>query len=482
MKLRDKIWILAPVCLAVFVLSACSKQGSTQPKTTELEVQEYIEETVKHKESMETIEPFSEAETQTAPETETEPESEIEPEEWEPFNLMIATDIHYLARELMDRGSRFQEMVEFGDGKVVTYIEEITDAFLDEVISLRPGALILSGDLTLNGEKASHEELAKKLYRVEAAGIPVAVIPGNHDLNNHQAARYEGEQRLPAEFTTPGEFREIYRDFGYDEAMDEDRTTLSYIYPLRDDIWLLMLDSCQYDPVSKVGGSILTSTYDWLEGWLETAWDEGIRVIPVAHHNLLDQSEIYVDDCTIEHSSQLIDILENWDIPLFLSGHLHVQHFKRSHENRGIWEIVTSSLATPACQYGSLVITSDGFDYKTWSVDIETWAASGGSTEPELLNFNKFKGPFLKQVFYRQAIKSLENVGEVGEEQRQKMARLYSELKYQYYQGTAYLIKDIVVTDPGYQLWLEEGAPTELSAYVEYIVQDAAGDFNRLAK
>ena len=35
-------------------------------------------------------------------------------------------------------------MVEYGDGKVVTYIDEITDAFLEEVIQLRPNALILS--------------------------------------------------------------------------------------------------------------------------------------------------------------------------------------------------------------------------------------------------------------------------------------------------------------------------------------------------
>ena len=70
-----------------------------------------------------------------------------------------------------------------------------------------------------------------------------------------------------------------------------------------------------------------------------------------AHHNLLDESEIYVDECTIEHSEQFIYILETWDVPLFLSGHLHVQHCKRSEDNRGIWEMVTASLATPSCKY-----------------------------------------------------------------------------------------------------------------------------------
>ena len=103
-------------------------------------------------------------------------------------NIMLGTDIHYFSDSLTDGGPRFQEMVEYGDGKVVTYIDQITDAFLDEVVKLRPDALVLSGDLTLNGEKASHKDLAEKLHRVENNGIPVLVIPGNHDINNRQAA------------------------------------------------------------------------------------------------------------------------------------------------------------------------------------------------------------------------------------------------------------------------------------------------------
>ena len=58
-------------------------------------------------------------------------------------------------------------------------------------------------------------------------------------------------------------------------------------------------------------------------------------LLPVAHHNLLDESKIYVEDCTIEHSEELVDRLEEEDIPLFLSGHLHVQHYMRDEEDRG---------------------------------------------------------------------------------------------------------------------------------------------------
>lgn len=396
-------------------------------------------------------------------------------------NIMLGTDIHYFSDSLTDGGPRFQEMVEYGDGKVVTYIDQITDAFLDEVVKLRPNVLVLSGDLTLNGEKASHKDLAEKLHRVENNGIPVLVIPGNHDINNRQAARYEGEERLPAEYITPEEFRQIYRAFGYDEAASEDPNSLSYLYELDENTWLLMIDSCQYSPVNKVGGAISEDTYEWIGQQLEAAWDAGVEIIPIAHHNLLDESEIYVDECTIEHSEQFVDLLENWDVPLFLSGHLHVQHCKRSDENRGIWEMVTASLATPSCKYAILTYRDDrSFLYRTRSLDVEGWAKKNGQTEEDLLNFSKFQTPFLRRVFYNQAVAALKEVPEITDSEREQMAQLYSLLKYHYYQGTAYQVQDMVRSDPAYALWQEDGMATQQGEYFQYILKDGVRDYNRL--
>lgn len=426
-----------------------------------------------------TIEPFP------APEPETiETISEAaEPEyNWEK-TAIVATDIHYLARSLTDGGPSFEYMVEHGDGKVVTYIEQIVDAFLEDVIRQKPDMLILSGDLTLDGEKKSHEELAEKLYTVKDAGIPVLVIPGNHDINNRHAAEYRGNDRYPAEFTTPGEFRDIYRDFGYREAVGQDRTTLSYVYEVDEYNRLLMLDTCQYQQKARVGGAILSDTYDWIDAQLEKAWDDGMNIIPVAHHNLLDQSEIYVDDCTIEHGEQLVERLEDWDVPLFLSGHLHVQHTKRSDGDSGIWELVTSSLATPACRYGVLKFRDDGsFDYDTQAVDVEGWAIRHGRAEEDLLRFHEFKEPFLKRVFYNQSYDQLQKISQLDESQRHRMSEVYAELNYHYYQGDAYRIKDQILKNPDYELWLGDGSSTVLTDYVEYILSDAKRDYNRVSE
>ena len=150
-------------------------------------------------------------------------------------------------------------------------MDSITDAFLAETAGKQPDALILSGDLTQNGEKVNHEELAKKLRLLESQGVPVVVIPGNHDINHPSAASFEGTEKKKADNINAEEFYSIYREFGYDEAMDRDENSLSYIYQADERYWLMMLDSCQYDPENKIGGRIRKETLLWMEKWLERA-------------------------------------------------------------------------------------------------------------------------------------------------------------------------------------------------------------------
>ena len=56
--------------------------------------------------------------------------------------LIIATDLHYLASDLTDRGAGFVHSMEHGDGKVTNYIWEITDAFVAEVLNEKPDGVM----------------------------------------------------------------------------------------------------------------------------------------------------------------------------------------------------------------------------------------------------------------------------------------------------------------------------------------------------
>lgn len=137
--------------------------------------------------------------------------------------LITATDLHYLAPSLTDHGAFFNQLIENSDGKTMAYSDELMDAFVDQVISRKPDALILSGDLTFNGEYASHEALVQKLNRIDAAGIPVFVLPGNHDLNNRSAVRFEGDAYEHVSSVTGEEFAALYHAHGYDRALGQRR-------------------------------------------------------------------------------------------------------------------------------------------------------------------------------------------------------------------------------------------------------------------
>lgn len=423
----------------------------------------------------EIIEPFPSSETQES--------MEVTPG----LKILIATDMHYLSKELTDMGSGFIQMVEHGDGKVTNYIWEITEAFTQEVIQENPDILILSGDLTLNGELKSHREFAQYLHRIEENGIPVLVIPGNHDINNVGASSYIEGRRIPAEITTPEQFYQIYREFGYDEAISRDPESLSYVYPISDSVWGLMLDSCQYKDGNLVGGMIDTETYEWIEEQLDAASEAGVMLLPVSHHNLLDESQIYEDDCTIEHSERLIEMLVGWGVPLHLSGHLHVQHYANSDREpdgeTGIYEIVTSSLATPPCQYGVLYFQDDGkFQYHTQILDMDTWAKSSGQTDINLLEFSKYRVPFLERVFYNQAHDQLVKMTDLGfsDMQMGRMSQVYAKANCYYYWGRAVEIARQIQESAEYELWSDYAANTSQAEYLEYILEEAVTDYNFL--
>jgi len=72
------------------------------------------------------------------------------------ITMFVTSDIHYLDENLYDNGEAFQTILESGDGRQLNYIDEIVNAFANDVDKEKPDILIISGDLTNNGEKESH--------------------------------------------------------------------------------------------------------------------------------------------------------------------------------------------------------------------------------------------------------------------------------------------------------------------------------------
>ena len=337
--------------------------------------------------------------------------------------IVTATDLHYLAPSLTDNGPFFTQMIERGDGKVMACIEELTEAFLSQIIALHPDALILSGDLTFNGERESHEAMAQKLARVEAAGIPVLVLPGNHDLFSTSAARFEGDghERVPG--ISASEFAAIYGTFGFDGALSRDSASLSYTAQLSDTLRVLMVDANTED----LPCCIPEETRSWIARQLEDAQRAGCRVLAVSHQNLLDHSMMSTS-FTIDNAAALRALYADSPVICSLSGHMHIQHTAQSEE--GIWDIATSSLAVSPNAYGVLTLDSEGMAYRTESVDVSAWAQAQGLSDSRLTGFAAYSERFFKDNARRQALAAI-----MDDENPEQLADAFAELNAAYFAG-----------------------------------------------
>ncbi len=315
--------------------------------------------------------------------------------------IFVASDLHYISPELTDHGAYFTRMIEGGDGKMVHYCEAITDAFVQEVIDKQPDCLILSGDLTFNGAKKSHEDLAAKLRPIRESGVPVYVLPGNHDVYCHAAASFSGDSYTLAQGTTSEDFSSIYHALGFDDAVSRDPYSLSYIAEPIPGVWILMLDvNTQF-----MSGAVAQNTFFWLDKVLAKAQETGKKVITVSHQNLYAHSDLLYEGYVIANASMLESRYEKYGVAVNLSGHLHMQHIL-SPEGK-VPEIATSSLAVSPCQYGVIEFSGDQALYRTQTVDVSSWAAANGKTDPNLLSFRQYAAGFFAITAIRQAAAQL---------------------------------------------------------------------------
>ena len=323
------------------------------------------------------------------------------------YRVLTATDLHYLAPSLTDHGPLFWQVMEAGDGKVTEYCDEITSAFLEQAAALRPDALILTGDLTFNGEEASHLALAEKLAGAEAAGVPVFVLPGNHDLYR-KCYSFLGEKSEQVPSILAEEFRQIYAAFGYDEALALDSDSLSYTAQLNDSTRLIMLDANTPHDFC----SLSDKTLAWAEEQLLAAEEAGQHVLVCCHQNLFRHSMFgsgYVLGC----AEKLHALLEEHRVPVFLSGHLHIQHIRTEG---AVTEVATSPLTMAACQYGVLQSEDGVLTYDAEKVPVADWAARNGLKDENLLDFENYAIGRLESRTRTQAQGQLQQLGFPGEE------------------------------------------------------------------
>lgn len=277
--------------------------------------------------------------------------------------IMQATDTHFLSDRLNDHGPLFQKFVAQGDGKDMEQSVQAAPALASQVLEEKPDVLVVSGDLTFNGEKASHEDFAKILASIEEEGVDVYVIPGNHDLDSTQAMSFSGEEYEPAESVSQEEFEEIYGDFGYSESDSRDPYSLSYAKKINDQIELIFLDANTPESPNR----LKDGTLKWLQEQVDQANEEGLRIVSVTHQSLIEHNPLLSEGYTIANAEKALSILEQGDLIANLSGHLHTQNI--AENEKGSLDLCPESLLDAPGRIATLTLEDHQANYQADPLD-----------------------------------------------------------------------------------------------------------------
>ncbi len=360
------------------------------------------------------------------------------------ITIMIANDLHYISPDLLGDGEFFRNPQSRADGKLVHYSLEITDAFIAEVIEKKPQALILAGDLTLNGAKLSHSELSAKLMQIKDSGIDLLIIPGNHDFDK-TAVDYSGEELKAAEASTSADFYAFY-DPLLPETLSREEGTFNYIYEASEDLWVLMLDSNTYAECY-----VTDSTFAWIEENLKKAKDADIDVIAVSHQNVYAHSDMLSFGYQLYNGSNLLALYEQYGVKCNFSAHVHIQ----SITGKKLPEIVTSSLIVTGLHYGEIVSSRGKITYTAQSLVIDE-AVEGFSS------YGEYATHYFEKIAKDQARTALSESGFTADE-IELMAKTYAEINSAYFEGRKIKEKDYA---QGIELWRMQ-SDAFISKYIE---------------
>ena len=277
--------------------------------------------------------------------------------------FMVLSDLHYFDPSLLiSDGTAFQAYLAH-DRKMLQESKAILRAAIDTVKALNPDFLLVSGDLTKDGEKVSHQAVATFFKELEDVGIDVFVTPGNHDINNPYAFAFDGDSKKPVSTITPAEFSLIYANYGYAEATKTDTASLSYMAAY-DDLIILSLDVCHYQDIFETAGSLNESTLTWALDRLKEAETANKQVFTLMHHGMLEHYTLQatvMPEYIIENWDSISTILADAGMNVVFTGHSHSQDITNKVTPQGhvMWDIETGSAVTYPVPFRHITLTPE---------------------------------------------------------------------------------------------------------------------------
>ena len=273
--------------------------------------------------------------------------------------IVVLSDLHLMAPSLLvNDGPAWRHLLDT-DRKLLDFSQPLLDEAIERIKTIHPQLVLITGDLTKDGETASHEYVVQKLNELKAAGIMTLVIPGNHDIDMGSAAvAYDGESTTPVASPSLDEFATMYADYGYGPTSVLDGVSMTYSCEPIDGLVVIGINSGK-------NASIATETLDWVCNQASAATSAGKKVIAMMHHALLQHitnADQFVSTTVINNHDEIRNRLIDAGVKVILTGHFHTSDIAKDYNEsltESIYDIATGSLASYPCDYRELQLSAD---------------------------------------------------------------------------------------------------------------------------
>lgn len=291
------------------------------------------------------------------------------------MNLRIAvmSDLHYLSPDMIADTEDFEHAFN-SDRKLLKESSSVLREMLERVRADKPDILLVSGDLTKDGEQECHAALAKQLQQLQqdVPGLKIYVINGNHDIRNYNAKNFNTAdgKAVPATRTEPEDFKRIY-DFVYSDptvlatftpAEGNKAGGLSYVARPVEGLTVIAMDTCRYssdntsngDDEHETSGAISADLEKWVIEQTAAAKARGDLVVGLEHHGLVPHFDVQptiLPMYLVNGYERIAQEYADAGMSVVFTGHMHAVDIAAMTTAAGntFYDIETGSALTYPC-------------------------------------------------------------------------------------------------------------------------------------
>lgn len=314
-----------------------------------------------------------------------------------PVSFYLVTDTHYFENELGAEGKAFEKMMATEQYFVRESSAIVKSTFARISEDKDTDIVIIPGDLTKNGEKESHKSFIKELYKLKENGKKIFVITAGHDYGEYSYA-YKNDERIEVEGTDFNDLCDMYRDFGYGDAIALDEPTHSYVAEITEGVRLLAI-CC--DSLNQPKGAMDERHMAWAKEQIDKAKKDNCSVFAICHYPVIPSVPVFdlVGDAKVKEWRKVASFLADNGVELILTGHMHIQSINEFYSEKGnrLIDICTACLAGSPAKYRKITIDENSV-MKVRTIDVEDFGWDMNGLTAQEYCHKKFRDAIIARV------------------------------------------------------------------------------------